>query len=64
MIVYALESLRSFSTVLGQLDHAESKKIGGKIWNVGEHAVNRDLNHARDREIRELVSRLLKVVET
>ena len=64
MIVYALESLCSFSTVLGQLDHAKSNKIGSKIWNIGEHAVNRDLNHMRDREIRELVSRLLKVVET
>ena len=64
MIVYALESLRSFSTVLGQLDHAESKKIGGKIWNVGEHVVNRDLNHARSRNQRTCISASFKVVET
>ena len=53
-----------FSMVLRQFNYAESKKIGGKILKPGEHVVNRKLSRSRLRENRQIVSRLLKVVET
>ena len=58
------ERTLSFSTVFGQLKCVESSLPGAIIFLWCEKFENRRFRHARNRENRTIVSRLLKVVKT
>ena len=62
--MYAFRCSLSFSTVFGQLKGVEESLPTAIILTVCEKFENRRFRRARNRENRNTVSRLLKVVET